>query len=121
MPYGLPQSAMYQMRGQYADGNAVRNRPMEQFATRSGNPQMPLFNTPHQQPVQASMPVQAQGPAPPMSQQARLMQMLQQLHAGQQLPQQPIAAPKPFMAQPPTNRAPPQQAVMPAFGYAPYG
>lgn len=41
----VPQGMLHSARGMYADGLGTRNRSMEQFNTRSGNPNMPMFNT----------------------------------------------------------------------------
>jgi hypothetical protein len=41
----VPQGMLHSARGMYADGMGTRNRSMEQFNTRSGNPNMPMFNT----------------------------------------------------------------------------
>lgn len=45
----IPQGAMHRMRAGFADGAPVRNRSFEQQFTRSGNPNMPIFNNARQQ------------------------------------------------------------------------
>lgn len=45
----IPQGAMHRMRAGFADGAPVRNRSFEQQRTRSGNPNMPIFNNARQQ------------------------------------------------------------------------
>lgn len=91
MPFGLRQSPLYAQRGNYADGMGIRNRSREQYHSASGNPNLPIFNTP-----QSGMPA---GPAQTM--QAPPQQMVSPrpgMPAGQ--PQQ-MQVPQQFSA--PTN------------------
>lgn len=57
----IPQGAMHRMRAGYADGAPVRNRSFEQQRTRSGNPNMPIFNSSSRQLLGAAGHMQPRG------------------------------------------------------------